>query len=311
MGSASKGPLWLWSGGAIEPFDVDRMQFSAFDGPTLGGSPQYGFTMLISNDGSALTGWNNGLSSLPYDLMHVAGRQTTVSRSPFGEGSNGRWMWPNADGSLIFGHGAGVFDHHFNPIAANWLKGGSIVPTVDRRYFLLIKSDRNKYSDISICTSNDRRIIFTLPKVENLGSKSHLEWGRVRGEPRVYYIPSAKTMITLPVGESEIVLRRISLPEQLQEKSIDYLYVDSFAPVRAYRGQKWRYQIAAHSNVGGLTYKLENGPNGMAVSSDGLVTWNIDPHFKDEKVSAIVSIIDQSGNEVLHTINFDVIDSAR
>jgi len=308
LGSDSDGPLWLYPGGGIEPFDIGSMRSPEFEGPVIGGDPQHGYTMLISADGSAIVGWHNGLSNPPYDLMHVENPRTSVSASPFGEGYNGRWMWPNADGSLIFGHGAGVFDYHFKRIAAQWLQGASIVPTADRRYFLLVKPEGKGHSNVSICTSNDRRIIYTLSKIEEVSPESQLEWGRVGGEPRVYFIPSAETLITLPIGDKQIVLRRINLPEALKEQGVDYLYVDSFAPVQAYRGQEWRYQITAHSSAGTMAYKLESGPDEMTVSADGVVEWTIPAHFKDDSVSAIVSIQDKSGREALHTINFDVKD---
>jgi hypothetical protein len=127
----------------------------------------------------------------------------------------------------------------------------------------------------------------------------------------VYYIPSANVLITLPVGEREIVLRRVALPEVLAEQGVDYLYVDSLAPVQAHKGQSWRYQILAHASGGALSYQLESGPDGMVVTDDGLVAWNIPVGFKEPNVSAIISIRDEAGNEALHRINFDVVERPR
>jgi hypothetical protein len=283
------------------------MQSQQIKGEVLGcGDPQYGFTVLFSADGSTATSWENGLSSPPYALMRVAGSKATRMDSPFGEGYNGRWMWPNADGSLILGHGARVYDSKFKQIAADWLKGGSLLPTIDRRYFLLVKPEGKEKSNVSICTSNDRRIVYTLTEIENVTpEESQLEWGRIKGESRVYFIPSASVLVTLPAGDDLIVLRRLDLAEKINAEERSDLYVDSSAPAEARRGQLFRYQISAHSKgQGKLTYKLESCPRGMTVSADGLVSWNIPSRYKEEQVSAVVSIRDEAGNEALHTISF-------
>ncbi len=310
LGSDSEGPLWIWTGGSLEAFSIARMQMQPIKGDVLGGEPQYGFTVLFSADGSTATSWENGLSSPPYGLMRLIGSKATRMNSPFGEGYNGRWMWPNADGSLILGHGARVFDAKFKQIAADWLKGGNLLPTIDRRYFLLVKPEGKGNSNVSICTSNDRRIVYTLTEIEDVTpEESHLNWGRIKSEPRVYFIPSASVLATLPAGDDRVVLRRLNLAEKAKAQERSDIYVDSSAPAEARRGQVFRYQIAAHGNgQGKLAYHLESGPRGMSVNANGLVVWSIPSRYKEEQVSAVVSIRDDAGNEALHTISFYLAD---
>ncbi len=65
--------------------------------------------------------------------------------------------------------------------------------------------------------------------------------------------------------------------------------------------REWRYQIEALSNQGGLTYKLDFAPEGMAVSSDGLVTWQVPAKINAEGERVIVVVGDKSGAETFHS----------
>lgn len=307
MGSAGNGPFWLWSGGSVQPIDLETLKVVDMEGKVLGGDPRHGYRMMLSADGTTMTGWHNGLSSPPYDLMRISGNTATRTASPFGEGYNGRWMWPNADGRLIFGHDSSVHNHHFRRIAATWLNGANIIPSGDPRYFMLIREAEKKRSNISICTSCDRQIVHTILRAENVSIGSKREWGMFGLQPRVYFIPSAKVLVSLPAGEKEIIVRRLDLQSEIEETGVDYLYVDSFAPVRGYRGQTWEYAITAHSSSPGFQYSLESGPEDFSLSEAGMIRWNIPERFKEDAATAVVSIRDSSGAEVLHTINIDVL----
>lgn len=306
-GSAARGLLWLWSGGSIQAIDPETLKPADIEGKVLGGDPKHGYRMLLSADGSTMTGWHNGLSSPPYDLLKIHGHRTSKSTSPFGEGYNGRWMWPNADGRLIFGHGSTVYDHHFRRIAADWLKGTNIIPSGDPRYFLLVRAAENDRSSVSVCTSCDRQIIYTLLRAENVTGDSPLNRGMFHFQPRVYFVPSARVLILLPAGEKQIVVRRLDVDEELRQIGVDYLYVDSFPPVSALRGRNFEYRIEPHTSHPGVSYSLESGPDGMTVSPTGVVEWSISERFAEDSARAVISIRDAAGAEVLHTIRLDIL----
>ena len=48
----------------------------------------------------------------------------------------------------------------------------------------------------------------------------------------------------------------------MDKARIDYLYATSRPPAQAVRGKDYVYQTTARSKQGGVTYRLESGPDG-------------------------------------------------
>ena len=71
-------------------------------------------------------------------------------------------------------------------------------------------------------------------------------------------------------------------------------------PPAAVPGKAFDYPIAVKSKKGGVKYKLDAGPDGMAISPTGRVTWDVPADFAVE-VSVIVTVSDATGQEVFHT----------
>jgi len=69
-------------------------------------------------------------------------------------------------------------------------------------------------------------------------------------------------------------------------------------------GATYSYQLEVLSKKGGLNFKLESGPEGLAVSPTGKVTWKAPAKPADSDVDVLVTVSDSSGQEVFH--NFRV-----
>ena len=95
----------------------------------------------------------------------------------------------------------------------------------------------------------------------------------------------------------------------MDQAGIDYLYTTSRAPGTAVKGTSFVYPIATRSKKGGLTYKLESGPDGVRISAAGVVAWTVPADHAGGDVDVIVTIADQAGQEVFHTFRVNVVDA--
>ena len=56
-----------------------------------------------------------------------------------------------------------------------------------------------------------------------------------------------------------------------------------------------------------VEFKLEDGPKGMSLSSDGKLTWDIPADAKLGDHEVIVTIKDAAGQEIFHTFAIKVV----
>ena len=126
-------------------------------------------------------------------------------------------------------------------------------------------------------------------------------------DKRIWCLPRAKIIITIPNTNDRLVIHKFDPEEALEKSGIDYLFVQSQPPGTAAAGEIFSYQINVKSKKGGVKFKLEGAPEGMAVSRDGLVTWTIPQDVEEEKTFIIVNISDAAGQEVYHNFELKII----
>jgi hypothetical protein len=309
MGCNGRGPLFLFYDGILRPWDVDRLEPAALDHSGLGGDPTYWFQTRISADGQVLTVWHGGLSGQQYGLVRMKQPRNTLARSPDGHTFNGHWAMPNADGSLVFRFGSGIYDGDMHVVGADAFKGQVLLPTEDPRFFLAIQEESRDTNRVSICNSTDRRVLFTLGGVEKMtGSSLNSGWGLFRGEPRVHYLPSANVLVNLPESNDRVVVRPLNLIEALNQSGQDYVVVLSRPESQVAAGATFTYRMDVHSKAGGLRYTLESAPEGMTVSSAGVIRWKA-PERPDRKPArVVVTIRSSSGKEYQHAFDVTVVE---
>jgi hypothetical protein len=138
------------------------------------------------------------------------------------------------------------------------------------------------------------------------------QWAAVSAPPidrRVHFVPAAKLLVSVPAGNTKLVLRKFDLDAALDASGVDYLVVTSRPPT-AVPGKAYDYQIAAKSKKGGLAYKLDAGPDGLTVSAGGRVTWTAPNDFTSPE-PVIITVSDASGQEVYHTFELTPGDGMR
>ena len=292
--------------------DLDTLKPIEVEGKLHGGGRA---EVRMSYDGQTIAMIPTGYGPVGYQLMRLRGNKIVEGR--FSGTSNAvRWAWPTADGSLLTMPGGALYDVNLNKVDADWLSQSTLFPTVDPRYFISVRyvetEKRQFVTRVRFCTTADRRIVYTHVGMKemtphgNTNSRNSISRSLHYGRTHFHYIPWANTLISMPMDKKQIVLRRFDLIKSLEATGKDYLFVDSVPPTEAVKGHTISYQIAVKSKRGGVKYKLESGPDGMAVNDQGLLTWNVPPELNDKAVQAIITVTDASGQDIFHSVKMAV-----
>ncbi len=103
-----------------------------------------------------------------------------------------------------------------------------------------------------------------------------------------------------------LTLYHLDIDKAMEESGIDYLLVTSRAPSAVAPGEAYRYPIVVKSKKGGVNYKLESGPEGMTMSKEGELQWNVPKDAEELIHSIIVLVTDSAGQETHHTFDLHV-----
>ncbi len=128
-----------------------------------------------------------------------------------------------------------------------------------------------KGSLVEICLTVESEPLIQMGDVEVPESVNHPGVPYVGIAKRIFFVPEAQLLVTLPNSNDTVVLRRLVLEEELKASGKHYLATVS-QPTMARLGQSFEYKIEVLSSAGGVTFHLDDGPEGMTLSEDG---WSV------------------------------------
>src|SRR5262249_10300016 len=155
----------------------------------------------------------------------------------------------------------------------------------------------------------ERRALVTLPNIDAV--QGLVDWQTGQAQPldrHVFLIPDAQLLVVIPPAKDRLVLYRFHLEQELDKAGVDYLYVQSRPATTAVKGQTYACQVSVKSKKGGVKFKLDSGPEGMKVSPEGKLTWDVPRNFSATEADVILTVSDASGQEVFHTFKLAVRD---
>jgi hypothetical protein len=273
--------------------------------------------------GGALFGIWGGGSPSGFRTLSVRGR---VLISPYEHSSFGHVV-PGPDGLTIFTGLKGRLDLDGN------LPGGGAppdgppvvtIPSCDPSYYLTIAGlgdaltayvdySRANYHPsrgpvtASIHAADGTRLVTVhgldeMPIDTNDEVRAALAKSELTLDQRFHLIPAAHLLITIPVENDRLLLRRLDLDEVLNRNGGSDLVVTSAPVLAAAAGQKLEHQLTVRSKQSGVTYVLAAGPDGLQVAPDGMIRWVVPRTQKGEDVTATIRIQDRSSQERLHRL---------
>lgn len=296
MGTASFGPLFLLASmEAKKSYLIDPVSMKAEAHIWQGwkGGAWGPVHINVSYDGSSVVVCGGGWAGL--ELATIAnGRiqsQTTGGRS--------------LDETLLAGNGALVFPPKRPTLRADLT---SIVPELEGTNFPAIDSllslsftKTDGKALLNVFGNIDPRRMFSIRNLEELTQDTSLPINK-----RVFLIPEAKVLVTIGKSSGELILRQFDLAEALKAESVDYLFVSSAPKQLTSRGEQYSYPIEVMSRKGDVRLELESGPDGMKLSSEGVLTWSVPVDFAPGDVVVVVMVSDKSQQQVFHTFHLQV-----
>ncbi len=219
---------------------------------------------------------------------------------------------PGPDGRTVFTGRLGRLDAAGRPVGpTGTMPSNTIVttlPTPDPSYFLALERSADPSqpvrASVHVAGSGDRlATIHGLDEMNGLPMDESWIRDNFTLEKRFHFLPTARLLVTVPMSNDRLVLRRLDLDQALRDLPGDYLFVVSPPVLTADDGQPLVHQLEARSRKGGIRYTLSRGPDGLVVSPEGKVSWP-SPRRRPqgEELTAVVIVGDASGREVFHTL---------
>lgn len=269
--------------------------------------PRWPVHFRSSPDGRLYGAWTTLLSSTSMNSIIVAQG-----------GTNAHWKHGNFGNMLATGNerfltAAGVFSSDLKPIKVSdefeWQS--DFIPSQYGNWFLGITPLRFSYPQVKKPPLPPGATIYD-DNCEPLGSLGDI--GITLGndfdtatdftqDKRVLFSPYRGLIAWLTPTNDALHLYKFDLEVMLKMSGKDYLLVSS-QPPKVEVGKPYNYTITVLSTRGGVKFKLDDGPSGMVISTDGTVTWNVPMEWAEG--NAIIVISDQSGQESFHVIPLGV-----
>lgn len=124
-------------------------------------------------------------------------------------------------------------------------------------------------------------------------------------EKRFICLPDMNLLVQIPDTRDTLLLHQIELSKLLNESGEDYLYLTSLYPPSGRLGTLWKHQLSVQSRQD-VTYQLAKAPEGMKVSSSGLLTWKIPDDYDTLHAEVGVQLKSQSGRELAHNFTITI-----
>lgn len=314
MGSASEGPFLPVAGDrfgreapqlydlqTLKPMDVNYGQSHGFG--------RFGNNVRVSADGTVFGSWNSGSSPSGLNVAVISGKSMSFAY----EHNSVGMVLPSPDGRVVYTSG-GIFTTGAQRIGgepANFSEGWKVpLPATSGPFYLTLflpDSFRSKPGDarLTLHMQGETSPILTLTDVvmpldpDPDGARSYES--RMNIDRRLHLLPIAEAIVTIPTTMDQLIVQRFNLDEELAKSEVDYLFVSSLSPASIAAGTKLTYKVEAKSKRGGVKFRLEAGPTGMAITPDGVLTWQPTAAANGNEEVVIVGVSDSSGQEIFHT----------
>ncbi|AWM38508.1 hypothetical protein C1280_16985 [Gemmata obscuriglobus] len=315
MGHATDGPLFVVGPNRM----LDPKTFKALDLPAeangrgmgaMSGHPQHPPAVRVSADGRVFAWWTQGLSPSGLSSM-VLGESSAKAHY---EHTTVGAILPGPDGTLFTA--GGLYTPELKPIGETgryqyWHHVP--VPAAHGRMYLSVAAEDfpgqgRAASKVALKMVGDDKALANLSGLDGLDVPRNNNQTMARGlqmADRVFLVPDAKALAVLHASADKVTVHAFDVEAMLAKAGVDYLFVAS-RPPGATRGATFSYKPEVKSRKGGVKIKLDAGPEGMKVATDGTVTWDVPKNFNEASVSVILTVSDKSGQEAFHSFTLPV-----
>jgi hypothetical protein len=310
MGADSQGPLLL--GLAHKDRGVGEPQFVLFDrGSLRPREVEYPrnhpdgncWNWLPSADGSRFVSFEQGR------VLHIEHGHAKI-KVPEPDDRTGNVL--SADGSCVFGregYGSwrgthlGTFDKPWEGYSAA-LRGPLVL-----NYPLINQDEARKTRlrpTVHIFAPGTSRPLLTLPDVEVPMAAGEHDPESLPMKDRLFFAPHLSRIISVPLPCDRIVIQPFEFDDELSKRKGDYFFVLSPPAFEVEPRKAWNHQIETRTRRTDLTYRLESGPPGLAVSPSGMLTWGKPRGAPESAQRAGVTISDGVDRELFYEFQLTI-----
>jgi hypothetical protein len=320
MGSASGGCLVLGgpelAAGTTLPvclLDIDTLKevpLGDVQGrPLVGRHPQYPAAVHVSADGSVIGMHVPGQSPSGFQtvVFDSSGVKCGYQHRSVGE------VIPGPDGQAVF-TSAGVYTGQLQVIVA---PRGRVLPAAHGNCYLTVeppnKPAEGDKTRLAVQMLDLPQPLLTLdgcegsemPRVPPRDTVTSLTVAK-----RFHLLPLAQLLVVIPLNADRLILYRVDIDRALEASRNSYVAFTSRPDPLAVRGKTYEYRPVVKAKEGGVTIKLESGPEGMQVN-DGVVTWAVPPTFKDAVAEVSLVVGDAPRKQTAHRFRLRVEDGVK
>jgi hypothetical protein len=309
MGSATHGPLLIQEPAdrrsgkrpplhLLDPFTFQDSGLKVVRGQPPKDARAPGMTdkrPLMSADGRLICGCG-------VYVRTADGYESTAAPDSATPGPEGRFLYGPARVGTPYGTQSGL--HAFVEGAYVWNLAAAQGPY----YFSInqVGTDEDPRAiELRLHAAGDRRPLYT-DSERKIFRTFRDSWpgGGVPWVNRVFCVPDAEVMVVVSEDRNQVTLTRLNWKNGPDGRGL--LYVAN-GPPPAERGATFRYRPLVRSTKGGVKGRLEFGPPGLKLTTDGL-TWDVPRDFAGPWQDALVTLADSSGQEIVHTFRIAVYD---
>jgi hypothetical protein len=298
MGCGSAGPVMVVGAEGLTPqtvfIDLRRMQKVNVREP---GRRELVFTgepaeVFASPDGRVFGVGATNFFSQGFHTAVLRGEDVTYNVTP---GGKQPYAYPGADGRFIC-TATGLYTTEGKDMPKGSSQRGMVcVPALQGDYYARVGAEEMA-DTFSLCLAGDDQELQRVTDVSWPGNT--LKDQAFPCYKRLYLLPAANRIVSIPAGNDKVVLQRFDFGRALQKASGEYLFVTSFPPPACRPGTRYEHDLKVQSRKGSVQYRLASGPGGMTISPAGRIRWDVPRDFADPGCEATVQIKDASGREL-------------
>ncbi len=124
---------------------------------------------------------------------------------------------------------------------------------------------------------------------------------------RLVLAPAERRLAHVPPTLDRVEVYDLDIEATLANATTDILVVRSLPQAPATAAEEWSYQIDAFTNRPPVAFRLEAGPPGMNLSSEGLLSWSPAQDASPQETDVVVTLRDQSDRETFHAFKVRVV----
>ncbi|MCM2372123.1 putative Ig domain-containing protein [Aporhodopirellula aestuarii] len=258
----------------------------------------------VSANGRAFSFWGTRNSPGGFRTLYLGDRFGSM----YYDHKTMGYIQPNPAGDLMY-TALGIFTTQTKAFAHNNELGAKsfFVPAISGDYCISIPRDDDKVrknvkqTQVHLHVAGSTTPLLTLQDIQIRPGAYGDFHGRelMTLDRRLIFAPKANLIVTLPDSNKSLELHQVDLEKEFDASDVSYLYVASRPPTTLNAGNLYRYQIDVRSRAGDLSYELASGPQGMKVSTKGLITWKSSRRVTGSH-DVLVTIKDGDGQECTH-----------